>query len=164
VGAAIAVKVIPALHGPPRQAVERVVTVALVCILFGRQAAYRVVAVPARGQADRDGRGSGHNADGGRRPVSRRCAVARVEGAAIGYPTRMSREITYEIIVRHQASGHGKHRWVFVCEHLDCGKKGSPAEHLTTCRDADCAEKAAWDHARRAHRDDTAVIAVRRDA
>jgi len=34
VGAAIAVKVIPALHGPPRQAVERVVTVALVCILF----------------------------------------------------------------------------------------------------------------------------------
>ena len=34
VGAAIAVKVIPALHAPPRQAVERVVTVALVCILF----------------------------------------------------------------------------------------------------------------------------------
>ena len=34
VGAAIAVKVIPALHGPSQQAVERVVTVALVCILF----------------------------------------------------------------------------------------------------------------------------------
>ena len=34
VGAAIAVKVIPALHGPPRQTVERVVTVALACILF----------------------------------------------------------------------------------------------------------------------------------
>jgi cell volume regulation protein A len=34
VGAAITVKVIPALHAPPRQAVERVVTVALVCILF----------------------------------------------------------------------------------------------------------------------------------
>ena len=34
VGAAIAVKVIPALHGPPQQAVERVVTVALACILF----------------------------------------------------------------------------------------------------------------------------------
>ena len=34
VGAAVAVKVIPALHAPPRQAVERVVTVALVCILF----------------------------------------------------------------------------------------------------------------------------------
>ena len=34
VGAAIAVNVIPALHAPPRQAVERVVTVALVCILF----------------------------------------------------------------------------------------------------------------------------------
>ena len=33
-GAAIAVNVIPALHAPPRQAVERVVTVALVCILF----------------------------------------------------------------------------------------------------------------------------------
>src|ERR1022692_2603249 len=33
-GAAVAVKVIPALHAPPRQAVERVVTVALVCILF----------------------------------------------------------------------------------------------------------------------------------
>ena len=34
VGAAIAVKVIPALHGPPQHAVERVVTVALACILF----------------------------------------------------------------------------------------------------------------------------------
>jgi potassium/hydrogen antiporter len=34
VGAAIAVKVIPALHAPPREAVERVVTVALACILF----------------------------------------------------------------------------------------------------------------------------------
>jgi cell volume regulation protein A len=33
-GAAIAVKVIPALHAPPQQAVERVVTVALACILF----------------------------------------------------------------------------------------------------------------------------------
>jgi potassium/hydrogen antiporter len=33
-GAAIAVKVIPALHGPPQQTVERVVTVALACILF----------------------------------------------------------------------------------------------------------------------------------
>ena len=34
IGAAIAVKVIPALHAPPEQAVERVVTVALACILF----------------------------------------------------------------------------------------------------------------------------------
>ena len=34
VGAAIAVKVIPALHAPSQQAVERVVTVALTCILF----------------------------------------------------------------------------------------------------------------------------------
>jgi cell volume regulation protein A len=34
VGAAVAVNVIPALHAPPRQAVERVVTVALACILF----------------------------------------------------------------------------------------------------------------------------------
>ena len=33
-GAAIAVKVIPALHAPSQQAVERVVTVALICILF----------------------------------------------------------------------------------------------------------------------------------
>ena len=33
-GAAIAVQVIPALHAPPQLAVERVVTVALVCILF----------------------------------------------------------------------------------------------------------------------------------
>jgi cell volume regulation protein A len=32
--AAIAVKVIPALHAPPAQAAERVVTLALVCILF----------------------------------------------------------------------------------------------------------------------------------
>jgi cell volume regulation protein A len=34
IGAAIAVKAIPALHEPPRLIVERVVTVALVCILF----------------------------------------------------------------------------------------------------------------------------------
>jgi cell volume regulation protein A len=34
IGAAIAVKAIPALHEPPRLTVERVVTVALVCILF----------------------------------------------------------------------------------------------------------------------------------
>jgi potassium/hydrogen antiporter len=34
VGAAVAVKVIPALHAPPRQALERVVTIALACILF----------------------------------------------------------------------------------------------------------------------------------
>ncbi|MGH3192169.1 MAG: cation:proton antiporter [Streptosporangiaceae bacterium] len=33
-GAAVAVNVVPALHAPPRLAVERVVTVALVCILF----------------------------------------------------------------------------------------------------------------------------------
>lgn len=33
-GAAIAVKVIPALHAPPPQAVERVVAVALACMLF----------------------------------------------------------------------------------------------------------------------------------
>jgi cell volume regulation protein A len=33
-GAAIAVNVIPALHAPPRQAVQRIVTIALVCILF----------------------------------------------------------------------------------------------------------------------------------
>ena len=33
-GAAVAVHVVPALHAPPRQAVERMVTVALVCILF----------------------------------------------------------------------------------------------------------------------------------
>ena len=33
-GAAIAVKVVPALHAPSQQAVERVVTVALICILF----------------------------------------------------------------------------------------------------------------------------------
>jgi cell volume regulation protein A len=34
IGAAVAVQVIPALHAPPRLAVERVVTVALACILF----------------------------------------------------------------------------------------------------------------------------------
>ena len=33
-GAAIAVNVIPALQAPPRQAVQRIVTIALVCILF----------------------------------------------------------------------------------------------------------------------------------
>ena len=34
VGAAVAVKVIPSLHAPPARTVERVVTVALLCILF----------------------------------------------------------------------------------------------------------------------------------
>jgi potassium/hydrogen antiporter len=50
-GAAVAVQVIPALHAPPRLAVERVVTVALVCILFdgGMQigwSRFRSAAVP----------------------------------------------------------------------------------------------------------------------
>jgi cell volume regulation protein A len=34
VGAAVAGKVIPAWHAPPEQTVERVVTIALLCILF----------------------------------------------------------------------------------------------------------------------------------
>ena len=34
VGAAIAAKIIPALHGPSQHAVEQVVAVALACILF----------------------------------------------------------------------------------------------------------------------------------
>ena len=51
VGAAVAVKVVPALHEPPQLVVERVVTVALVCILFdgGMQigwAQFRSAAVP----------------------------------------------------------------------------------------------------------------------
>jgi cell volume regulation protein A len=51
VGAAVAVKVVPALHSPPQLVVERVVTVALVCILFdgGMQigwSRFRAAAVP----------------------------------------------------------------------------------------------------------------------
>jgi cell volume regulation protein A len=51
VGAAVAVQVIPALHAPPRQAVERVVTLALVCILFAGgmdigRARFRSAAIP----------------------------------------------------------------------------------------------------------------------
>jgi cell volume regulation protein A len=51
VGAAIAVEVIPALHAPSRQAVERVVTIALACILFAGGmdigwARFRSAAVP----------------------------------------------------------------------------------------------------------------------
>jgi potassium/hydrogen antiporter len=51
VGAAVAVKVVPALHEPPHLVVERVVTVALVCILFdgGMQigwSRFRAAAVP----------------------------------------------------------------------------------------------------------------------
>jgi potassium/hydrogen antiporter len=34
VGAAVAVKVVPALHAPPERSVERILTVALICILF----------------------------------------------------------------------------------------------------------------------------------
>ncbi|MCW2933749.1 MAG: cvrA [Actinomycetia bacterium] len=50
-GAAVAVKVVPALHEPPHLVVERVVTVALVCILFdgGMQigwSRFRSAAVP----------------------------------------------------------------------------------------------------------------------
>lgn len=50
-GAAVAVKVVPALHEPPQLVVERVVTVALVCILFdgGMQigwSRFRSAAVP----------------------------------------------------------------------------------------------------------------------
>jgi hypothetical protein len=76
-----------------------------------------------------------------------------------GITTRMTREITYEIAVGRKHSD-GKHQWVYICEHPDCGTKDGPAEHPTTCQDADCAEKAAWDHARRAHPDDTAVIEI----
>ena len=51
VGAAVAVKVVPALHAPPHLVVERMVTVALVCILFdgGMQigwSQFRSAAVP----------------------------------------------------------------------------------------------------------------------
>ena len=51
VGTAVAVKVVPALHEPPHLVVERVVTVALVCILFdgGMQigwSRFRAAAVP----------------------------------------------------------------------------------------------------------------------
>jgi cell volume regulation protein A len=51
VGAAVAVKVVPALHAPPHLVVERLVTVALVCILFdgGMQigwSRFRSAAVP----------------------------------------------------------------------------------------------------------------------
>ena len=45
-----------------------------------------------------------------------------------------------------------------------CGGEDSPARHPTTCRDAACAEKDAWDHARQAHPDDIAVIEVQGDA
>ena len=50
-GAAVAVKVVPALHAPPQLVVERVVTVALVCVLFdgGMQigwSRFRSAAVP----------------------------------------------------------------------------------------------------------------------
>jgi potassium/hydrogen antiporter len=50
-GAAVAMKVVPALHAPPHLVVERVVTVALVCILFdGRMqigwSRFRSAAIP----------------------------------------------------------------------------------------------------------------------
>jgi hypothetical protein len=77
-----------------------------------------------------------------------------------GITTLMSGEITYEIIAGYKHDEDGKHQWVYVCEHADCGGEDSPAEHPTTCRDADGTEKAAWDHARRAHPDDTAVIEI----
>lgn len=76
----------------------------------------------------------------------------------------MSGGITYEIIVRRQHRGHGKHQWVYGCGHRDCGGQDSPAEYPTTCRDAACGERAAWDHARHAHPDDTAVIDIQGDA
>lgn len=75
----------------------------------------------------------------------------------------MSREITYKILVGRKHND-GKHRWVHICEHPDCGAEGIPAERPTTCHDADCAEKAAWDHARSAHPDDTAVIEIQEGA
>ena len=81
-----------------------------------------------------------------------------------GITTRMSGGITYEIIVRHQHHGHGQHQWACNCGHPGCGGEDSPAEYPTTCRDAACAEKAAWDHARHAHPDDTAVIEIQGDA
>ena len=72
--------------------------------------------------------------------------------------------LTYEIVAGPRHHGHRKHRWVYVCEHPDCGGKDSPAAHPATCRDAGGAQKAAWDHARRAHPDDTAVIKIQAGA
>jgi len=92
--------------------------------------------------------------------VAQRAQSPRVAAPLPGITTRMTREITYEIIAGRKHNGHGKHQWVYVCEHPDCGRADSPTEHPTTCRDAGCAEKAAWDHARRAHPDDTAVIDI----
>lgn len=94
----------------------------------------------------------------------RRCAAGRVAVPLPGITTRMSGGITYEIIVRRQHRGHGKHQWVYGCGHRDCGGQDSPAEYPTTCRDAACGERAAWDHARHAHPDDTAVIDIQGDA
>ena len=77
-----------------------------------------------------------------------------------GITTRMSGGITYKIIARRSHSGRGKHQWAYDCGHPGCGGGDSRAGHPPTCRDAGCAEKAAWDHARLGHPDDTAVIEV----
>jgi hypothetical protein len=82
----------------------------------------------------------------------------RVAALLPGITILMSGEITYEIIAGCKHDNGGKHQWVYVCGHPDCGGEDSPAEHPTTCRDAGSTEKAAWDHARRAHPADTAVI------
>jgi len=81
-----------------------------------------------------------------------------------GITTRMSGGITSDIIVRHHHHGHGQHQSACNCGYPGCGGEDSPAEYPTTCRDAACAEKAAWDHARHAHPDDTAVIEIQGDA
>jgi cell volume regulation protein A len=77
IGAAVAVQVIPALQAPPRLAVERVVTVALVCILFERGMHIGWARVPIRRLADHRG---GPGWDGGRR---RGAGPARVRAVLV---------------------------------------------------------------------------------
>ena len=77
-----------------------------------------------------------------------------------GITTRMSGGNSCKIIVRRKHTAHGKHQWVYDCGHPDFGGEDMPGEYPTTCRDTACAEKAAWEHARRAHPDDTAVIEI----
>ena len=108
VAAAIAVKAIPSLHAPSERTVERLVTVALVVILFdgGMHIGWRRFS--AVGEAHRGGGGGRHVPDGRRRRGAR---ALRLQPALVpGHPARHSRRtdrsaVVFSVLGRREIAG-----------------------------------------------------------
>jgi hypothetical protein len=78
---------------------------------------------------------------------------------APGYGMGMTGPTTYKITIRRELSSPGRYRWIYRCDHRDCGG----ADHQTACRDAACTEQRAAGHAGAAHPGDQVDIIVEPD-